>query len=142
MEDHCSQQVLVSEYIDVRNLSSVGTAGLLRSERQKLAKLLAYVSFKQSLLDGFINSSLNDTSIAISKSGHLVLMGEGPFIRIAYSTQEKLVQIVSAIRQGKIESALDALVSLSRKGASFNHSELHKQVEEVILEAEKCSFSQ
>lgn len=134
IEEYCSTHILTTEYIDGRPLTAIGVGGLLNSERKKLAEALIHASFKQALIDGLIATRLSSNNIVISKSGQLALLNSAPFIRLTHSTQEKLIQLLLSVKEGKTEHAAYELISLSKKADGFDEMNLRRKVEEVILQ--------
>jgi len=133
-DDYSSSILLTSEFIEGQPIDTIENAGVLNSERRKLAEELTQTALKQVFTDGLVCTRINQNNIVINKMRQLALLSNGPFLRLSYSTQEKLIQLLLAIRQGKAEHATDLLISLSRKDNSFNESDLRKSVGEVTLQ--------
>lgn len=140
MEQYSARDVLTTDYVEARALASFGAMAISLSERKRLAEQLVYACFKQALLDGFICTRLNQNNIAVTKEGHLAFLATGPFLKLNYSTQEKLTQLLMAIRQGKTEHAADVLISLSKRAGGFDEGELHRRIGELLRQRQAASM--
>jgi ubiquinone biosynthesis protein len=100
VHDYTTKLVLTMEYVEGRNLSSIGPVGLTEIDGPPLASALFCAYLKQILVDGFFHADPHPGNVVITSDGRLGLLDLGMVARIAPEMQDSLIKLLLAISEG------------------------------------------
>ncbi len=133
IDDYCNSRVLVVERLEGTRLPEVKQFGLLNAERAALAGEIFHAYLQQFLVDGFVHSDPKPGDFLFTKTGKLALLDADVVTRISHQMQEKILQLLIALNEGRAEHASDLLIHLGRKREGFEEHGFKHMVADLIL---------
>lgn len=128
-----TSKVLTLKYIQGKKLKEVSFLGLLAAERSALAGEIFHAYLKQILVDGLVHGDPDPDNILFTDTGKLALLDLGTVTRVSQTMQEKLLQILLGINEGRVEHVCDLLLTVGEKRENFDESKFRQGVQEFIL---------
>lgn len=128
-----TSRVLTLKFIDGRKLRDSSQLGLLAAEKAALAGEIFHAYLKQILVDGFVHGDPNPDNILFTSSGKLALLDLGVVTRVSAAMQEKLLQVLVGINEGRGEHVADLLVNLCTKRELFDEESFRKTIADLVL---------
>lgn len=126
-------RVLTLKFIDGRKLRESSQLGLLAAEKAALAGEIFHAYLKQILVDGFVHGDPNPDNILFTSSGKLALLDLGIVTRVSAAMQDKLLQVLVGINEGRGEHVADLLVNLCTKRDLFDEEAFRKAIADLVL---------
>lgn len=130
---YSTSRVLTLKFIDGRKLRDSSQLGLLAAERAALAGEIFHAYLKQILVDGFVHGDPNPDNILFTSSGKLALLDLGVVTRVSAAMQDKLLQILLGINEGRAEHVADLIVGLGSKRVMFDEEGFRQAVHDLVL---------
>lgn len=130
---YSTSRVLTLKFIDGRKLRDSSHLGLLAAEKAALAGEIFHAYLKQILVDGFVHGDPNPDNILFTSTGKLALLDLGVVTRVSASMQEKLIQILVGINEGRGEHVADLLANLCSKREIFDEDAFRRAIADLIL---------
>jgi len=130
---YSTSRLLTIKYIDGRKLTDSSQLGLLAAEKAALAGEIFHAYLKQILVDGFVHGDPNPNNILFTTSGKLALLDLGVVTRVSTAMQEKLLQILVGINEGRSEHVADLILNIGNKRDLFDEQGFKQAVEELVL---------
>lgn len=132
VDDYCTSRILTMNQLDGRRLIQLGRYGLSRVRRVKLADQVYRAYLKQILEDGFVDADPDVDSVLITADEKLAILDLGMVVRISVNVQEKLLQILSAIDDGRGDRVADMLLSIAEKRGDVDKGSFSREVAQIV----------
>jgi predicted unusual protein kinase regulating ubiquinone biosynthesis (AarF/ABC1/UbiB family) len=133
LKRYSTERVLTLKFIDGRKLRDSTQLGLLAAEKARLAGEIFHTYLQQILVNGFVHGDPNPDNILFTSTGKLALLDLGVVTRVSNSMQEKLLQILMGINEGRGEHVADLIVNFSNKRGTFDEDAFKQAVEDLVL---------
>ncbi|MEY2397531.1 MAG: ubiquinone biosynthesis protein [Actinomycetota bacterium] len=114
VHDYTTGVVLTMDYIEGRNLSSIGPLGLMEIDGPALANALFSAYLKQILVDGFFHADPHPGNVLVTTDGRLGLLDLGMVARIAPEMQDSLIKLLLAISEGQGQRAAQVALDIGQ----------------------------
>ena len=95
VHDYTTDVVLTMDFVDGRNLSSMGPLGLMDVDGPPLAAALFSAYLQQILIDGFFHADPHPGNVLVTPDGRLALLDLGMVARIAPDMQRQPHQVAA-----------------------------------------------
>jgi predicted unusual protein kinase regulating ubiquinone biosynthesis (AarF/ABC1/UbiB family) len=130
---YSSASVLTMSYIEGKKVSEIEKSELLTEERTKLAEQVFYAYLQQILVDGLVDAEPDPEKILLTKNHKLALLDLGIVARISPAMQEKLLQLLLDINEGRAEHLCEIVISIGQKRELFDEVSFRVAVSELVL---------
>src|SRR5437763_1648752 len=120
VSDYSTERVLTMDYVDGRNVASIGPLAQLDIDGDRLATGLFCAYLDQILVHGFVHADPHPGNVLLTRDQRLALIDLGMVTRIDSGTQEKLLRLLVAISDGNGHEAADVLLTLAEAPDEFD----------------------
>ena len=142
VNDFSSSKVLTMEFIHGKKITNVTNLELLEIDGSVLAEQAFEAYLKQILVDGFFHADPHPGNVLLTRDNRIGLLDLGMVAHLTPSMQEKLLQLILAISEGRSDAAADVAIDIGTRRASFNEAACRKQIADLVQGNEGSSISQ
>jgi len=133
IEDFTTSRVLTMEYIAGKNISNLSPLRLLELEGgADLADELFRAYMKQILVDGFFHADPHPGNVFLTDDNRIALIDLGMVSHINETFQEKLLQLLLAISEGRGDEAAEIAIRMGEPKPNFDKADYKHRVASLI----------
>jgi ubiquinone biosynthesis protein len=132
IEDFTTSRVLTMEYIAGKNISNLSPLRLLELEGADLADELFRAYLKQILVDGFFHADPHPGNVFLTDDNRIALLDLGMVSHINETFQEKLLQLLLAISEGRGDEAAEIAIRMGEPKPNFDKADYKHRVAGLI----------
>ncbi len=132
VRDYTSGVVLTMDYVDGRNLSSMGPLGLMEIDGPPLAQALFSAYLKQILVDGFFHADPHPGNVLATTDGRLALLDLGMVARVAPEMQDDLIKLLMAVSEGHGHRAAEVAIGLGTRLDGFDAEKFGRGAADLV----------
>src|SRR5258708_11962690 len=132
IEDFTTSRVLTMEYIAGKNISNLSPLRLLELEGADLADELFRAYLKQILVDGFFHADPHPGNVFLTDDNRIALLDLGMVSHINETFQEKLLQLLLAISEGRGDEAAEIAIRMGEPKPKFDKADYKHRVAGLI----------
>jgi len=126
VEDYTTSRVLTTEYVRGQKVTSLHPVVQLDLDGEVLAEQLFRAYLKQILVDGFVHADPHPGNVFLTEDNRIALLDLGMVARVTPSMQEKLLQVLIAISEGRGDEAAATGLKIGRPMAGFDELEYRR----------------
>lgn len=131
--DYTTSRVLTMDYVRGRKITTLSPLARTEINGCELAEELFRAYFKQVLTDGIFHADPHPGNVFLTDDGRLALLDLGMVSRISPPMQERLLQLLLAIGEGRGDAAADMLAQIGQKGEDFEGPAFRQKTADVVL---------
>jgi predicted unusual protein kinase regulating ubiquinone biosynthesis (AarF/ABC1/UbiB family) len=132
IDDYTTSRVLTTEYVRGQKVTSLHPVVQLDLDGDVLTEQLFRAYLKQILVDGFVHADPHPGNVFLTEDNRIALIDLGMVTRLTPSMQEKLLQVLIAISEGRGDEAATAGLKIGRPMADFDEPEYRRQVADLV----------
>jgi predicted unusual protein kinase regulating ubiquinone biosynthesis (AarF/ABC1/UbiB family) len=140
VDEYTTSRVLVMDYVRGRKLSPVARLRRWEDDGAELAEELFRAYLQQILVDGFFHADPHPGNVFLTDDGRLALLDLGMVARVSPGMQERLLELLLAVAEGRGEATADAAVRIGTRRADFDEAEFRKRVREFVAQSGGASL--
>ncbi len=141
IEDYCSSKVLTMRYVEGRKITDLGPMELLDLEGEKLAEQIFQAYLHQILVDGTFHADPHPGNILVTPEGQLALVDLGMVAHFSEHTQQKLLQLLINLADGRSTEVCELLTEISERLEGFSRQKLQREITDLMGEYVDASVS-
>ncbi|CAN5465663.1 AarF/UbiB family protein [soil metagenome] len=142
INDFSSSKVLTMEFIQGKKITNVTALELLEIDGALLAEQAFEAYLKQILVDGFFHADPHPGNVLLTNENKIGLLDLGMVAHLTPSMQEKLLQLILAISEGRSDAAADIAIDIGTRRANFDEAACRKQIADLVQAHEGTSIGQ
>ena len=132
VDDYTTSTVLTFDYVSGVKITEVSPLFRTEVDATALADELFRAYLKQILVDGFVHADPHPGNVLLTPEGRIALLDLGMVARIAPAMQERLLQLLMAVSEGRGEEAADLGVRMGEATEWFDEPEFRRQVSAFV----------
>ncbi len=140
--DYTTSRVLTLDYVQGRKITSLSPLALQEVDGSELAEQLFRAYLKQILVDGFFHADPHPGNVFLTDDGRIALLDLGMVASVTPEMQEKLLQLMLAVSEGRGTVAADLAIELGRKRKEFDEIEFRRQIADFVVQHQGTSLEQ
>jgi ubiquinone biosynthesis protein len=142
VEDYTTSRVLTMDYIKGQKITSLTPLARMEIDGTALAEQLFRAYLKQILVDGFFHADPHPGNVFLTDDGRIALLDLGMVARIAPGLQEKLLQLLLAVAEGRSEEAANFAIRIGDRTDEFDEDEFRRRVAELVGQQQNVNVEQ
>ena len=142
IEDYTTSRVLTMDYIHGQKITSLSPLKRIDIDGDELARQLFRGYLRQILVHGFFHSDPHPGNVFLTDDGRIALLDLGMVGRISPGMQEKLLQLLLAISEGRGDEAANILISMGEATEMFNEREFRRVVGDLVMVHQGAELAQ
>ncbi|HKQ05377.1 MAG TPA: AarF/UbiB family protein [Blastocatellia bacterium] len=132
INDYTTSRVLTMDYVAGKNILSLSPLALLDINGEALAEDLFRAYLKQILVDGFFHADPHPGNVFLADDGRIALLDLGMVAHVTPRLQERLLQMLLAISEGRSDDAARFAIQIGEKTEAFNSTGFSARVAEFV----------
>ncbi len=132
VDDYTTSRVLTMDYIRGRKITSLTPLTRIDVDGITLADQLFRGYLKQILVDGIFHADPHPGNVFLTDDGRVALIDLGMVARISPDLQEKLLQLLLAISEGRGDDASTFAIRIGERREGFDENEFRRRVNDMV----------
>jgi predicted unusual protein kinase regulating ubiquinone biosynthesis (AarF/ABC1/UbiB family) len=132
VDSYTTERVLVMDYVRGRKITAITPLAKLEIDGTALAEELFRAYLQQVLVDEFFHADPHPGNVFLTEDGRLALLDLGMTASVPPELQDKLLQLLIAISEGRAEDAASLAIRIGEKREGFDEPELRRRISELI----------
>ena len=143
VDDYTTSRVLTMDYIHGRKITDLDPLTRMDIDGAELVHQLFRAYLQQILVDGFFHADPHPGNVFLTDEGQIALIDLGMVARIAPGMQERLLQLLLAISEGRADQAADVAIQIGqiREGV-FDEVDFRRRVGDLVTTHQDASLGQ
>ncbi|HET8603463.1 MAG TPA: AarF/UbiB family protein [Marmoricola sp.] len=142
VHDLTTSRVLTMEYVDGRNVTSLGPLGLLELDGARLADALFLSYLRQVLVEGVFHADPHPGNVLVTTDGRLALIDVGMVARIKPGLRERLVKLFLALADARPDEVARLARTMGEELPDFDEKRFDRAVADVVARTEDASMQE
>jgi predicted unusual protein kinase regulating ubiquinone biosynthesis (AarF/ABC1/UbiB family) len=142
IEDYTTSRVLTTEYVRGQKVTSLHPVVQLDLDGTALAEQLFRAYLRQMLVDGFFHADPHPGNVFLTEDDRIALLDLGMVARVTPSMQERLLQVLIAISEGRSDEAATAALKIGKPLADFDEAEYRRQMVDLVGQTQDARMEQ
>jgi ubiquinone biosynthesis protein len=136
IEDYTSSRVLTTEYVRGQKITKLNPVVRVDLEGDKLAEQLFRAYLKQILIDGFVHADPHPGNVFLTDDDRIALLDLGMVAHVSPTMQEKLLQVLIAISEGRGDEAASAGLKIGQPTEEFDEVKYRREVTDLVAQSQ------
>ena len=132
VEDYTTSRILTFDFVRGHKITTVSPVFRTEVDGPSLADELFRAYLKQILVDGFVHADPHPGNVLLTEDGRIALLDLGMVTHVAPVMQERLMQLLLAVSEGRGEDAADHAVRLGEPTGWFDGAEFRRQITSFV----------
>ncbi|MGA9178932.1 MAG: AarF/UbiB family protein [Desulfobacterales bacterium] len=129
-DDYCSEQLLVTEFIQGVQLKDIDSIGL--EDPEALAKQGLKTAIKQILEDGFFHADPHPANLLIMENDKLALIDWGMVGRLTEKDRFELIGILKSVVEKDSSTLVNALLNITKGKKSIDFKTMERDLLDIL----------
>jgi predicted unusual protein kinase regulating ubiquinone biosynthesis (AarF/ABC1/UbiB family) len=142
VDDYTTSRVLTADYVRGCKITALSPVVRTEIDALALADELFRAYLHQILVDGFVHADPHPGNVFLTEDGRIALLDLGMVARVTPEIQEKLLQLLIAVSEGRGDEAAGVAVRTGEPREDFDEPALRRRVAEVVAETQGASLEQ
>jgi len=142
IEDYSTAIVLTSEFVKGSKITDMGPFAQTPVDGARLADELFRAYLQQILVDGFVHADPHPGNLILTEDGRLALLDVGMVTRVSPGLQERLLQLIMAISEGRGDEAANVAMKIADARPEADETLFRRRVCEMVAENRDSKMSQ
>jgi predicted unusual protein kinase regulating ubiquinone biosynthesis (AarF/ABC1/UbiB family) len=142
VDDYTTSRVLTMDYIRGRKITSLTPLTRIEVDGITLADQLFRAYLKQILVDGVFHADPHPGNVFLTDDGRIALIDLGMVARLSPDLQEKLLQLLLAISEGRGDDAATFAIRIGERREGFDEEGFRRQVNDMVARQQGASPDQ
>jgi ubiquinone biosynthesis protein len=142
VDDYTTSRVLTTDYVRGQKVTTLHPVVQLDLDGETLADQLFRAYLKQILVDGFVHADPHPGNVFLTEDDQIALLDLGMVVRVSPGMQEKLLQILIAISEGRSDEVANVGLKIGRPMAHFDEDEYRRQVADLVGQSQGARMEQ
>jgi ubiquinone biosynthesis protein len=132
--DYTTSRVLTMDFVHGRKITDLSPVTRTELDGSELARQLFEAYLKQIIVDGLVHADPHPGNVFLTDDHRIALIDLGTVTHIAPSMQEKLLQLLLAVSEGRGDEATEVALSIGERRPHYNEIWLRKQIVELVAQ--------
>jgi ubiquinone biosynthesis protein len=142
VDDYTTSRVLTMEYVDGRNVASIGPLAQLEIDGQELASALFRAYLDQILVYGLVHADPHPGNVLLTRDGRLALIDLGMVTRVGPAMQDDLLRILLALADARGTEVAEVMARISEHRDDFDATVFRRRVDELVQRSQGVTLGE
>jgi predicted unusual protein kinase regulating ubiquinone biosynthesis (AarF/ABC1/UbiB family) len=130
--DYTTSLVLTMDYVEGRNVSSLGPLAQLDFDGSALAKQLFRAYLDQILVHGFVHADPHPGNVLLTADHRLALIDLGMVTRVSPKMQDELVRLLLAISENKGSDVAAVMAGIGEHTDDYDSASFERRIVDLV----------
>jgi ubiquinone biosynthesis protein len=142
IDDYTTSRVLTTNYVRGLKITSLSPVAKTELDGDALAEQLFRAYLKQILVDGFVHADPHPGNVFLTEDDRIALFDLGMVAHVSTGMQEKLLQLLLAVSEGKSDEAATVAIEIGEKTQKFDEVAFRRRVADLVAQTKDASVEQ
>ena len=142
IDDFTTSRVLTMEYIRGQKITRLSPLTRIDIDGEGLADELFRAYLKQVLVDGFFHADPHPGNVFLTEDHRIALLDLGMVARIPPSLQERLLQLLLAVSEGRGEEVATLAIRIGEKRERFDEQQFRQKIIDLVGRTQSVNLDQ
>ncbi len=142
VDDYTTSRVLTMDYVHGQKITSLSPLTRIDLDGEGLADELFRAYLKQILVEGFFHADPHPGNVFLTDDRKIALLDLGMIARITPSVQERLLQLLLAVSEGRSEEAATLAMRIGGKREGFDEQTFRHKVTDLVGRTQDANLEQ
>ena len=142
ISDFTTSRVLTTTYIRGLKITSLSPVVKTELDGAVLAEQLFRAYLKQILVDGFVHADPHPGNVFLTEDDRIALFDLGMVAHVSSGMQEKLLQLLLAVSEGRSDEAATVAIEIGEKTEKFDEVLFRRRVGDLVAQTKDASVEQ
>jgi len=142
VDDYTTARVLTSDYIRGDKVTTLTPLERIETDGSALADDLFQAYLQQILVDGFVHADPHPGNVVLTRDGRIALLDLGMVTRIAPRLQERLLQLLLAVSEGRADEAATVAIRIGEPLSGFDEAMFRREVADLVSRTRDASLEE
>jgi len=135
-------RVLTTNYIRGHKITALSPVTRTELDGSVLAEQLFRAYLEQILVDGFVHADPHPGNVFLTEDDDIALFDLGMVANVTSAMQEKLLQLLLAVSEGKADEAATVAIEIGEKTDKFDEVAFRRRVADLVAHTRNASVAQ
>ena len=135
-------RVLTTNYIRGHKITALSPVTRTELDGSVLAEQLFRAYLEQILVDGFVHADPHPGNVFLTEDDDIALFDLGMVANVTSAMQEKLLQLLLAVSEGKADEAATVAIEIGEKTDKFDEVAFRRRVADLVAQTRNASVAQ
>jgi ubiquinone biosynthesis protein len=142
IEDYTTSRVLTTTYVRGTKITSLSPLVRTELDGSVLAEQLFRAYLQQILVDGFVHADPHPGNVFLTEDDRIALLDLGMVAHVSSGMQEKLLQLLLAVSEGKADEAATVAIQIGQTTPRFDEVAFRRRVGDLVAQTKDASVEQ
>jgi ubiquinone biosynthesis protein len=142
IEDYTTSRVLTSTYVRGTKITALSPLARTELDGAVLAEQLFRAYLQQILVDGFVHADPHPGNVFLTEDDRIALLDLGMVAHVSSGMQEKLLQLLLAVSEGKSDEAATVAIQIGQMTPRFDEVAFRRRVGDLVAQTRDASVEQ
>jgi ubiquinone biosynthesis protein len=140
VNDYSTSRVLTMDYIDGRNIASIGPLTRLEIDGERLAAALFRAYLDQILVHGFVHADPHPGNVLLTADHRLALIDLGMITRITPDMQEQLLRLLLGVSEGNGKDVAEIMAGIGEHTTDYDEAAFVRRIAGLVQRNESVAI--
>jgi predicted unusual protein kinase regulating ubiquinone biosynthesis (AarF/ABC1/UbiB family) len=142
IEGYTTSRVLTTTYVRGVKITSLSPLARTELDGSALAEQLFRAYLQQILVDGFVHADPHPGNVFVTEDDRIALLDLGMVAHVSPGMQEKLLQLLLAVSEGRSDDAADVAIEIGETTGRFDEHAFRRRVGDLVAQTKDASVGQ
>jgi ubiquinone biosynthesis protein len=142
VEDYTTSRILTTSYVRGQKITSLSPLARTEFDGSVLAEQLFRAYLQQILVDGFVHADPHPGNVFLTEDDNVALLDLGMVAHVTPSMQEKLLQLLLAVSEGRADEAAKVAIEIGQILPGFDEVGFRRRVADLVAQTKDASVGQ
>jgi predicted unusual protein kinase regulating ubiquinone biosynthesis (AarF/ABC1/UbiB family) len=140
VDDYTTSHVLTMDYVLGTKVTALSPLTWLETDGERLGRSLIRAYLHQIVVDGFFHADPHPGNVFLTDEKRIALVDLGLVGHLSSRVQERLLELLLSVSEGKADEAADVLIDLSEPKSDFDEPAFRQEMADVIFRYRRSSL--
>jgi len=142
IDDYTTSRVLTTTYVRGTKITTLSPLVRTELDGSALAEQLFRAYLQQILVDGFVHADPHPGNVFLTEDDRIALLDLGMVAHVSSAMQEKLLQLLLAVSEGKSDEAATVAIQIGQTTPRFDEVAFRRKVGDLVAQTKDASVEQ
>jgi ubiquinone biosynthesis protein len=142
IDDCTTSRVLTTTYVRGTKITTLSPLVRTELDGSGLAEQLFRAYLQQILVDGFVHADPHPGNVFLTEDDRIALLDLGMVAHVSSAMQEKLLQLLLAVSEGKSDEAATVAIQIGQTTPRFDEVAFRRKVGDLVAQTKDASVEQ
>jgi len=140
IDDYTTGRVLTMDYVLGTKVTALSPLTWIETDGEQLGRSLIRAYLHQIVVDGFFHADPHPGNVFLTDDGRLALVDLGMAGHLSARVQERLLELLISVSDGRADEAADVLIDLGEPKSDFDEPAFRQDIADILFRYRRSSL--